>query len=315
MKLMTALVDVALTVSINLENTQRQYDAEQGKSRDKRASDRLEQLMTRRKELEENTEEIKNMLTYMFKAVFVHRYRDTLPEIRSICMSEIGQWMKKYHTNFLDDTYLKYIGWTIHDKVGDVRLKCLQTLQPLYASEDLKGKLELFTSKFKDRIVDMTLDKEFDVSVEAVKLVISIFKYHREMLTDQDCEKIYELVYCSHRAVAQAAGEFLNVRLFQPDEEMDPDIRTKRGKKRLENTPHIRDLVDFFIESELHEHGAYLVDSLIESNPMMKDWECMTDLLLEEPGPREEPLNDRQEASLIEIMVCCIKQAATGKLS
>ena len=68
------------------------------------------QLMTRRKELEENTEEIKNMLTYMFKAVFVHRYRDTLPEIRSICMYEIGQWMKKFHTNFLDDTYLKYIG-------------------------------------------------------------------------------------------------------------------------------------------------------------------------------------------------------------
>lgn len=35
---------------------------------------------------------------------------------------------------------------------------------------------------------------------------------------------------------------------------------------------------------QLHEHGAYLVDSLIESNEMMKDWECMTDLLLEEPG-------------------------------
>ena len=112
-------------------------------------------------------------------------FRDTLPEIRSICMYEIGQWMRKYHTNFLDDTYLKYIGWTIHDKVGDVRLKCLQTLQPLYGSEELKGKLELFTSKFKDRIVDMTLDKEFDVAVEAVKLVISIFKFHRDMLSDQ----------------------------------------------------------------------------------------------------------------------------------
>ena len=57
------------------------------------------------------------MLTYMFKAVFVHRYRDILPEIRSICMGEIGQWMKKYPNQFLDDTYLKYIGWTIHDKV------------------------------------------------------------------------------------------------------------------------------------------------------------------------------------------------------
>lgn len=46
---------------------------------------------------------------------------------------------------------------------------------------------------------------------------------------------------------------------------------------------------------------------------MMKDWECMTDLLLEEPGPMEEPLDDRQETSLIEIMVCSIKQAATGE--
>lgn len=74
--------------------------------------------MTKRTELEENMEEIKNMLTYMFKSVFVHRYRDTLPEIRSICMTEIGIWMIKFSTNFLDDSYLKYIGWTLHDKVS-----------------------------------------------------------------------------------------------------------------------------------------------------------------------------------------------------
>lgn len=350
MKLMTALVDVALTVSINLDNTQRQYEAERQKAREKRAADRLESLMAKRKELEENMDEIKNMLTYMFKSVFVHRYRDTLPEIRAICMAEIGVWMKKFHQNFLDDSYLKYIGlcnililyyylflfyncvlyqssdcnysfhiqfnsvgWTLHDKVGEVRLKCLQALQPLYASEELKTKLELFTSKFKDRIVAMTLDKEYDVAVQAVKLVISILKHHREILTDKDCEHVYELVYSSHRAVAQAAGEFLNERLFRPDDEAVAGVKTKRGKKRLPNTPLIRDLVLFFIESELHEHGAYLVDSLIETNQMMKDWECMTDLLLEEAGPEEEPLDNQKETSLIELMVCCIKQAATGE--
>lgn len=75
MKLMTALVDVALVVSINLDNTQRQYESERQKARDKRASDRLESLMAKRQELEENMDEIKNMLTYMFKSVFVHRYR------------------------------------------------------------------------------------------------------------------------------------------------------------------------------------------------------------------------------------------------
>lgn len=90
-------------------------------------------------------------------------------------------------------------------------------------------------------------------------------------------------------------------------------IQTRRGKQRLPNTPLIRDLVQFFIESELHEHGAYLVDSFIENNTMVKDWECMTDLLLEEPGPQEEPLDDKQESSLIEIMVSAIRQAATGE--
>merc|ERR1719414_2769538 len=233
-------------------------------------------------------------------------------------MYEIGLWMKKCHSIFLDDSYLKYIGWTINDKFADVRLKCLQSLQPLFSTEQFICRLELFAQKFKDRIIQMTLDKDNDVAVQAVKIISSIWtaqkiwKSDSELLTNQDSEHVYELVYCSHRAVAQAAGDFLNVRLFS-EQDVDPDIRTRRGKKRLENTPHIRDLVQFFIESELHEHGAYLVDSLIESNPMMKDWECMTDLLLEEPGEMEETLENNQETALIEVMVCCIRQAATGE--
>lgn len=77
-----------------------------------------------------------------------------------------------------------------------------------------------------------------------------IFRHHRDILTDKDCEHVYELVYSSHRAVAQAAGEFLNERLFVP-EDVVTSTRTKRGKKRLPNTPLIRDLVQFFIESEV----------------------------------------------------------------
>ena len=51
MKLMTALVDVALNLSINLDNTQRQYEAERAKQQNKRAGDRLELLMTKRQEV------------------------------------------------------------------------------------------------------------------------------------------------------------------------------------------------------------------------------------------------------------------------
>lgn len=158
----------------------------------------------------------------------------------------------------------------------------------------------------------MTLDKEYEVAVHAVRLVIKILKIHQDILTDKDCEVVYELVYSSHRGVAQAAAEFLNVRLFFI-EDTGADFYTKRGKKRVPNTPLLRDLVQFFIESELHEHGAYLVDSFIENNPMVKDYECMTDLLLEEPGSNEEVLDNKQESSLIEIMVSAVKQVATGE--
>nr|CAH8872682.1 unnamed protein product [Trichobilharzia regenti] len=312
MKMMTALVDVALNVSINRDNTQRQYEAERSKMQNRRASDRLEVLMQRRQELEENMDEVKNMLIYIFKGIFVHRYRDSQAEIRAICMQEIGVWMRRYPAMFLDDSYLKYVGWTLYDRIGDVRLQCLRALQPLYEDPALINNLELFTSRFKSRLVDMTLDKETEVAVQAVKLVSCILKHSDSVLEDKDCENIYELVYCTHRPLAQAAAEFLTLKLFEVDSHAPP-TRTRKGKKRSENTPLIRDLVQFFIESELHEHATYLIDSLWDQCQMLRDWEAMLDLLLEEPGRGETAMDANEETSLIEIMVCCVRQAASGE--
>ena len=123
------------------------------------------------------------------------------------------------------------------------------------------------------------------------------FRIHQDILTDKDCEIVYELVYSSHRGVAQAAAEFLNVRLFCLDADAQV-TETKRGKRRLANTPLIRDLVQFFIESELHEHDANLVDSFIESKSMVKNWECMTDLLLEESFSAEKMLDNKHESTI-----------------
>lgn len=40
---------------------------------------------------------------------------------------------------------------------------------------------------------------------------------------------------------------------------------------------------------QLHEHAAYLVDSLWDSSQeLLKDWDCMIELLLEEPVQGEE---------------------------
>uniref|UniRef100_A0A7N6B0M1 Cohesin subunit SA n=1 Tax=Anabas testudineus TaxID=64144 RepID=A0A7N6B0M1_ANATE len=308
MKLMTALVNVALNLSINMDNTQRQYETERNKVIAKRANDRLELLLQKRKELQENQDEIENMMNAIFKGVFVHRYRDAIAEIRAICIEEIGVWMKLYSDAFLNDSYLKYVGWTMHDKQGEVRLKCLTALQGLYFNRELSARLELFTSRFKDRIVSMTLDKEYDVAVQAIKLLTLVLQSSDEVLTAEDCESVYHLVYSAHRPIAVASGEFLFKKLFShrgPEEEGLP----RRGRQSL-NGSLIKTTVFFFLESELHEHGAYLVDSLWEcASDLLKDWETMISLLLDEPMPGEEALTDRQETALVEIMLCAIRQA------
>uniref|UniRef100_A0A8C2ZFI0 Cohesin subunit SA n=1 Tax=Cyclopterus lumpus TaxID=8103 RepID=A0A8C2ZFI0_CYCLU len=307
MKLMTALVNVALNLSINMDNTQRQYEAERNKVLAKRANDRLENLLQKRKELQENQDEIENMMNAIFKGVFVHRYRDAIAEIRAICIEEIGMWMKLYSDAFLNDSYLKYVGWTMHDKQGEVRLKCLGALQGLFHSRELGARLELFTSRFKDRIVSMTLDKEYDVAVQAIKL-LTLVLHSDEILTAEDCESVYHLVYSAHRPIAVSAGEFLFKKLFShrgPEEEGLP----RRGRQSL-NGSLIKTTVFFYLESELHEHGAYLVDSLWDcGSELLKDWESMISLLLDEPVSGEEALTDRQETALVEIMLCAIRQA------
>lgn len=53
----------------------------------------------------------------IFKGVFVHRYRDKVPEIRAVCMEEMGVWLRENPTSFLNDGHLKYLGWMLHDKV------------------------------------------------------------------------------------------------------------------------------------------------------------------------------------------------------
>uniref|UniRef100_A0A6I8QQJ4 Cohesin subunit SA n=1 Tax=Xenopus tropicalis TaxID=8364 RepID=A0A6I8QQJ4_XENTR len=310
MKLMTALVNVALNLSINMDNTQRQYEAERNKMIGKRANDRLELLLQKRKELQENQDEIENMMNAIFKGVFVHRYRDAIAEIRAICIEEIGVWMKMYSDAFLNDSYLKYVGWTMHDKQGEVRLKCLTALQGLYHNRELNSKLELFTSRFKDRIVSMTLDKEYDVAVQAIKLLTLVLQSSEEVLTAEDCENVYHLVYSAHRPVAVAAGEFLYKKLFSCRDPEEDGIMKRRGRLSP-NANLVKTLVFFFLESELHEHAAYLVDSMWDcATELLKDWECMNSLLLDDPLNGEEALTDRQESALIEIMLCTIRQAA-----
>ncbi|XP_074936267.1 cohesin subunit SA-3 isoform X7 [Phalacrocorax aristotelis] len=307
MKLMTALVNVALGVSLHQENNQRQYEAERSKGLGRQATDKLEALLEKRRELQEQQKEIENMMNAIFKGVFVHRYRDVVPEIRAICMEELGTWMRSYADSFLTDGYLKYIGWTLHDKQREVRLQCVKALQGLYCRRDMAAHMELFTSRFKTRMVSMVLDKEPDVAVEVVKMLTLMLENMEEALTEEDCQSVYPVVYVSSRALASSAGLFLYRRLLNPQREAGRE-RSRDG----DNRTFFRLLLAFFLESELHEHAAYLVDSLWDcAGTRLRDWETISALLLEESPT--EGLVDQQEKALVEILAASVIQAAEGQ--
>ncbi|KAM7389145.1 hypothetical protein PAMP_023139 [Pampus punctatissimus] len=300
MKLMTGLVEVAVIVSVQLQTTRRQHDMENSKREHDRASERLEKLQTTISELQENRAELASMMNATFRGVFVHRYRDRLPEIRAACIEEMGLWVKTDPEDFLNDGCLKYLGWTLHDKQSPVRLQCVRTLQGLFQEKEFIGRLELFTSRFKERMLSMVLDKDPDVAVEVVNLLLLIQQRTEEGLREEECGHIYPLVYASHRGLASAAGVFLYNKL----KTMIASDNQENDKS--DNAAFFQILISFYIQSEFHEHGAYLVDSLWRVAGLeLRDWGTMTAFLLQEAGLMYE-----EEGALIELMMCAIRQAA-----
>uniref|UniRef100_A0A8C0BU79 Cohesin subunit SA n=1 Tax=Buteo japonicus TaxID=224669 RepID=A0A8C0BU79_9AVES len=297
MKLLTAVISVHLNLDVNKHNAERLYEVEKKRISGKRTNYRLDQLERKRKELLE----IQNMMNAIFKGTFLNRYRDVIPEIRATCIEEIGSWIKTYPDGFLNDSYLKYIGWMLYDKQAEVRLKCLLGLQGIYSRKELVSRMDLFTSRFKDRIVSMPLDKDHEVAVQAMKLLMLM--NCGDVLSTEDCETLYQFVYTTHRPLAVAAGEFLYKRYLRPE----------GGGKFGASTDQLKRLISFFLESELHKHVAYLIDSLWDwAGKFLKDWECMTTLLLKNAEEDGEALSDAHESALIEIILATVREAAEG---
>lgn len=308
MKIVTGLIDVALKAGIELDNTQKQLDSENQKTASKKSKEKLNKLQKRREELRQNKTELEYMMNRIFSGIFVHRYRDIRSEIRSICIAEIGTWMDKYSTLFLNQNYLKYVGWLLYDKVGDVRLQVLKVLEKLYENEDYIENLELFTGRFKNRLIHMTLDVDNDVAVQAIKIASILYRY--DVLDEDDCSQVEQLVYCDQRRMAHAAGEFLASRIIRLSIEASPKKLRKGHKESYLRQMNVKAILDFFIKTEIHQTCAYIVDSLWEHTDLLKDWKTMTNLLLDTNSHID--LEDEEETALIDLMCSACEQAANG---
>uniref|UniRef100_A0A670XYW2 Cohesin subunit SA n=1 Tax=Pseudonaja textilis TaxID=8673 RepID=A0A670XYW2_PSETE len=299
LKLLTALVNLNINLEVSKDNLERLYEVEKKRIVGKKINSRLDQLERKKREYEQKSLEVENMMNAIFKGTFLPRYRDIIPEIRAICIEEMGNWMRIYPDTFLNDSYLKYLGWMLYDKHPEVRLKCLQALQGIYSQKEVVCKMDLFTSRFKVTNI-----------IYFVKQCLT-YRNCDDALSSEDCENLYQFVYSTHRPLAVAAGELLYKRLII--QEIETESFTKTNGKQELITSQLKTLIVFFLESELHNHVTYLVDSLWDwAMSLLKDWECMTALLLEDAREYEKALSDVQESALIEIILATVRQAVEG---
>lgn len=78
---------------------QRQVEAERKRQLAKRTETgqaQLEKLVAKRGSLQQNKNELEDVMKGLFSSVFVHRYRDVRPEIRAVCITELGYWLLNY---------------------------------------------------------------------------------------------------------------------------------------------------------------------------------------------------------------------------
>ncbi|CAG7732095.1 unnamed protein product, partial [Allacma fusca] len=170
-KIMSALINERLSVFMKMHDKQRQLDAEQNKRLNERSEDRINVLRASQMSLEEDFENYKTLLEFYHKCVFNKRFRDTCTEIRILCISALGSWMKQFPQEYVRDSYLKFFDVTLTDPSAQVRCACLEYLLPLYMDGELSDKLRQFTSKCKNRLMGMTVNANADVSEKAIRLI------------------------------------------------------------------------------------------------------------------------------------------------
>ncbi|TMW62186.1 hypothetical protein Poli38472_009679 [Pythium oligandrum] len=313
----TAIVDCAAKISQQLSVVQRQLNAE-SKSKTKSPgknpmSRKLEQLHENKKTYEGRRDHVLEMSNLLFNAVLVHRYRDVMPEVRLESVQTLGAWATTLPDHYLKDNYLKYLGWMLNDKSADVRLGVVKMLRELYENEAFAEKLELFTSRFLARFLEMCGDVDDNVVHACVKLLIAVDK--RSLISsDVELHSIEMLVFDeNNEEIRKAAAEFVCLQ-YDAFGVAESKKTAKLTKDQL-NTQTVA-LVEFAEEYITHHHVPpeaveTMVDAFwgLDDCQVLQDWKLLLNVLLVDKDSPD--LTSEQQTLLVRLLVASVSMSVS----
>ncbi|KAI8818342.1 uncharacterized protein EV422DRAFT_181064 [Fimicolochytrium jonesii] len=191
--LLTGLCDIGKQILDELTVAKRQLAAET-KTAKSRVTPKQQQLDGRVQTLHDKKVKVETFMDDLFDSVFVHRYRDSEAIIRMECIRELGSWILHLPETYLSPQYLRYLGWMLSDKNGQVRLEALSSLSRLYAVESMVSGLREFTERFKPRIMQMAI-READLQVRSQAVHCVTFISQSGFLEDDDTRSLMPLIF------------------------------------------------------------------------------------------------------------------------
>ncbi|KAF9011840.1 hypothetical protein BDQ17DRAFT_1396897 [Cyathus striatus] len=205
----TALCDVAAAVEKEAEVVGRQREGERKrKGATKGGNARVKELEVKAQEIRDRRSKLAEFLKEFVDGVFVHRYRDLDPNIRAECVHAIGLWFRKYPGHFLEESYLRYVGWVLSDSNTHVRLEAVRALSGVYEQANYIGSFNHFTERFKPRLLEIaTSDTELSVRVAVIQVLGAID--HHSLLEEEEREKLCLLVFDEETKVRKAVSQFV----------------------------------------------------------------------------------------------------------
>lgn len=301
--LVTSYITIANMLGAQRETTRRQLDAEKKK---KTAGPRMESLNKRFSDTHEKITLLEEMMRKIFTGLFVHRYRDVDPNIRMSCIESLGAWILSYPSLFLQDLYLKYLGWTLNDKNAGVRKASLSALQNLYEVDDNVPTLGLFTERFSSRMIELADDIDVSVAVHAIGLVKQLLRH--QLIPADDLGPLYDLLIDDPPEIRQAIGALVYDYLIA--QKFNGSQSGSRGENDNTSEVHIERMLKILKEFPQDPIlSIYVIDDVWDYMEAIKDWKCIISMLLD-----EKQLSDDDATNLVRLLCASVKKAVGERI-
>lgn len=164
--------------------------------------------------------DLEKIMQLSIDAVFVQRYRDIDALLREKCVESVHSWIMTYPEVFLDNAYLRYIGWSLSDKVSHVRLASLNSWKSICSRTEFRPALTNFVNRFKTRLFEVLL-RDVDKSCrEAAGSVIDIL-FAGSFLESDELAFVDDLVFSGEFTIS-TLKELMSQKIFNvPHEKVE----------------------------------------------------------------------------------------------